>query len=566
MFLQTPPSSHIPNIHKGIGLSDAKAVGVVSNPTREHLRQQGIQLHEPLGTPGAFGIVMAATDAMQRRLAVKIVSQAADGESRKRHQRECMVFSVGAIPEGLGPRCYSAYKVAAPNDAEIHADIADGVQPYLVMSRIEGLELHAYIQGQLLPISQRIELVMRLFDALKRLHQCGIVHGDISPRNLLIEPGAQVRFIDFGGAREIHESLRAIPPTTALGGTPGYAPFTQLTGEQQASIATDLRAMSAVAYDTLSGQLHDEQLKPSEKLKKLKKIGIPAALAKIVLRGLQASDNNPFSTSDAFASAEEILTAIRKWQTRQTRIKQAWVFVPVLAVACVLLTMAWRLFEAPESNSPQQLSTGIEKKKKPLIHLLPPDSPEAAFKPMELPTQKIFKEEVFDTRDWEATNQPLADAINRHRELVRNRDIRWEQFIEAISILRQMDVEISDHEFVVRKALKQRDEAYHQKFLALEGLLAAKRAERQKLIEKKGQLTASAPVAEIDRQIASLISQQANYLNGYERTIGKQSIDLKKLMNSGFIPSGKSACESSYAQNHHQHSTWEDSGRFHRHR
>jgi hypothetical protein len=129
-----------------------------------------------------------------------------------------------------------------------------------------------------------------------------------------------------------------------------------------------------------------------------------------------------------------------------------------------------------------------------------------------------------------------------------------------------MDVEISDHEFVVRKALKQRDEAYHQKFLALEQLLAAKRAERQELIGKKGQLPASAPVAEIDRQIASLISQQSNYLNAYERTIGKQSIDLKKLMNSDFSPSGDNSCESSYAQNHHQHSTWEESSKFHRHR
>ena len=60
----------------------------------------------------------------------------------------------------------------------------------------------------------------------------------------------------------------------AVGGTEGYAPRSQLTGEEQASINTDLRAMAAVAYDALTGTLHDDSLSAAEKRLKLKNAGV----------------------------------------------------------------------------------------------------------------------------------------------------------------------------------------------------------------------------------------------------------------------------------------------------
>ena len=58
MSINVPPSSNIPNFHDGLGLDAAKAASVVTQATRDHLKQQGITLKDPLGKPGAYGIVL----------------------------------------------------------------------------------------------------------------------------------------------------------------------------------------------------------------------------------------------------------------------------------------------------------------------------------------------------------------------------------------------------------------------------------------------------------------------------------------------------------------------------
>ena len=166
MSIHVPPSSNIPNFHDGLGLDSAKAASVVTQATRDHLQRQGITLKDPLGKPGAYGIVLAATDAMQRPLAVKVVLRPMDRQSRKRHQRESEILSWNKLPSDLRPYCYLAHKVTAPKDEELAKDAADGVQPYLVMSRIDGKEVHHYVGERDTSMPHRISLVRKLFDAL----------------------------------------------------------------------------------------------------------------------------------------------------------------------------------------------------------------------------------------------------------------------------------------------------------------------------------------------------------------------------------------------------------------
>jgi len=46
-----------------------------------------------------------------------------------------------------------------------------------------------------------LELCHSIADAYRRLHEQGVVHGDVHPRNVLVGAGGQVRLIDFGLAR-----------------------------------------------------------------------------------------------------------------------------------------------------------------------------------------------------------------------------------------------------------------------------------------------------------------------------------------------------------------------------
>ncbi|MFY7878176.1 MAG: protein kinase domain-containing protein, partial [Pirellula sp.] len=183
-----------------------------------------------------------------------------------------------------------------------------------------------------------------------RLHKAGVVHGDISPRNLLIEPDDQVRFVDFGGGRDIDKAGYSAQSAMAVGGTQGYAPRSQLTGEEQASINTDLRAMAAVAYDALTGTLHDDSLSVAEKREKLKNAGVPNGIQKIILKGLREPDKRLATDPNVFASAEEVIQAIDAWELQKSRLKQIAIFGPLLAAACILLAMAWWRLESEVAN------------------------------------------------------------------------------------------------------------------------------------------------------------------------------------------------------------------------
>jgi formylglycine-generating enzyme required for sulfatase activity/serine/threonine protein kinase len=465
MSINVPPSSNIPNFHDGLGLDCAKAVSVVTQATREHLLQQGITLKDPLGKPGAYGIVLAATDAMQRPLAVKIVLRPLDRQSRKRHQRESEVLSWNKLPTDLRPFCHLAHKVTAPKDEELAKDAADGVQPYLVMSRIDGKEVHNYVGERHTSMPHRIVLVRKMFDALHRLHKAGVVHGDISPRNLLIELDDQVRFVDFGGGRDIDKAGYSAQSAMAVGGTEGYAPRSQLTGEEQASINTDLRAMAAVAYDALTGSLHDDSLSVAEKREKLKNAGVPAGIQKIILKGLRAPDNRFANDLNVFSSAEDVIQAIDAWELLKSRLQQLAIFGPILAAACLLLSLAWWRLDSEVANRYRETARvlreqvdalGPHRATKQLIEQADEEMRAVSQREQEMPpSQRRQRLDIAAGALRKAldTGRKLEALVPRYNTLGTMREkIRWQSETKALSTLSN---ELNDEFLAVGKLLDQ---------------------------------------------------------------------------------------------------------------
>ena len=136
----------------------------------------------------------------------------------------------------------------------------------------------------------------------------------------------------------------------AVGGTEGYAPRSQLTGEEQASINTDLRAMAAVAYDALTGTLHDDSLSTAEKRLKLKNAGVPSGIQKLILKGLREPDKRLANDPNVFASADEVVQALDAWESQKSRLRQLAIFGPLLAAACFLVAVAWWRLESEVAN------------------------------------------------------------------------------------------------------------------------------------------------------------------------------------------------------------------------
>lgn len=105
--------------------------------------------------------------------------------------------------------------------------------------------------------SQAISLVLQIADALAAAHQVGIVHRDVKPENILIDPDGQAVLTDFGVARELHGPLWDGKRITHISnglpvGTPEYMAPEQFVGRKVGPQA-DIYALGTVLYELLVG-------------------------------------------------------------------------------------------------------------------------------------------------------------------------------------------------------------------------------------------------------------------------------------------------------------------------
>ncbi len=84
-------------------------------------------------------------------------------------------------------------------------ETADGVA-YLAMELVDGETLEAVVQGGLLPAGHVVEILAQVVDALAAIHAAGLVHCDLSPRNVMVAARGgrlRVKVLDFGIARTV---------------------------------------------------------------------------------------------------------------------------------------------------------------------------------------------------------------------------------------------------------------------------------------------------------------------------------------------------------------------------
>lgn len=116
-----------------------------------------------------------------------------------------------------------------------------------------------------------IELVARIADALSRIHEVGVLHKDLKPSNVLVEPVSEgaptIRLCDFGSGGMLNpeqlEALRitrmgftrAFDPREQSSGTPLYlAPEVALG--QPVTVKADIYALGVMLYQFAVGDLH----------------------------------------------------------------------------------------------------------------------------------------------------------------------------------------------------------------------------------------------------------------------------------------------------------------------
>jgi serine/threonine protein kinase len=196
------------------------------------------RLIERVGVGGMGTVWEAEDELLQRRVAVKILSDGLAGDEQVlgRFEREAK-----AVARLSGPHIAAVY--------DFGRDRADA--PYIVMELVEGETLAARLQREgPLPAPEAARIAADVADALEEAHREGIVHRDVKPSNIMLTRQGEVRVMDFGIAAAAWAESNTT--TGAVFGTAAYLSPEQAAGER-ATPSSDVYALGAVLYEMLAG-------------------------------------------------------------------------------------------------------------------------------------------------------------------------------------------------------------------------------------------------------------------------------------------------------------------------
>ncbi|MEH1126603.1 serine/threonine-protein kinase [Micromonospora sp. CPCC 206061] len=187
---------------------------------------------------GGMGEVWRATDVLlDRAVAVKVL-------------RPGLVAEPG-FTERFRSEARTLAGLHHPNVVSVY-DYGEGDTTYLVMAYVEGEPLSERIEAAgRLDVAETVSIVTQAAAALHAVHLKGVVHRDVKPGNLLIQPNATVVLVDFGVARSA--AAGSVTKTHEVIGTALYMAPEQVS-KKPLSPATDVYALGAVAYHCLAGR------------------------------------------------------------------------------------------------------------------------------------------------------------------------------------------------------------------------------------------------------------------------------------------------------------------------
>ena len=272
---------------------------------------------------GGMGVVYEAEDLkLGRHVALKFIPEnlAGDPKSLERFTREARAASL----------------LNHPNICTIHGIEDNNGHPFIVMERLEGESLKQHIAGHAMEIEKVLDVGVQVAEALMASHAKNIVHRDIKPANIFLTPTGQVKVLDFGLAKLVHnlgteDDAGADNSLTAIGVIPGTAVY--MSPEQARSETVDARSdlfsFGVVLYEmatgkkpftganslvTLEAVLHSKPVPPHDLNPK-----IPIELEGIIGKAMEKDRNHRYQSAAEMKSD----LALLKRETESGQIKSA---------------------------------------------------------------------------------------------------------------------------------------------------------------------------------------------------------------------------------------------------
>jgi serine/threonine protein kinase len=189
-------------------------------------------LVEQIGQGGMGTVYLARDRELDRPVALKVLD---------------------VLPEGTQVEARVLARLEHPGIVPVHdAGVLPDGRFFYVMKLVRGKRLDepgALPEGQV----ERLQIFLKLCDAVAFAHAHGILHRDLKPQNVMLGPFGEVLVMDWGAAQAIGGSAAA-----TVVGTPGYMAPEQARGEPDLDARADVYALGAVLHFLLTGQAPGE--------------------------------------------------------------------------------------------------------------------------------------------------------------------------------------------------------------------------------------------------------------------------------------------------------------------
>ncbi len=197
----------------------------------------------------------------------------------------------------------------------------------LVLEESGGVTLDQLISRNM-EIEQLLRIAIGLASALSNLHKIGLIHKDVKPANVMVDPSGHIRLMGFGIASSLPRERQAPGPPEFIAGTfPYMAP--EQTGRMNRSIdsRSDLYALGVTLYELMTGSLpfsaHDPMewvychiaRQPAPLGEKVK--GIPGMVSAIIMKLLAKTGDERYQT--AAGLERDLRRCLDQWE-RQRQI------------------------------------------------------------------------------------------------------------------------------------------------------------------------------------------------------------------------------------------------------
>ena len=207
----------------------------------------------------------------------------------------------------------AAGKLSHPNIVTVYDFGEQNGRHYIVMEYLEGITLRDALQTRgALPIEEAVDIAAKVLAGLAHAHSHQVVHRDVKPDNIHLQPDGGVKLADFGIARIMEEA--SLTGEGQIFGTPSYMSPEQIEG-RSVDHRTDIFSMGVVLYEMLAGRkpfqgdsvvsityaIMHNQPNPL--------IGVPRAIEDVVFQALNKNPELRFQTADAMRAA--LLAAMR---------------------------------------------------------------------------------------------------------------------------------------------------------------------------------------------------------------------------------------------------------------